>query len=158
MGRRGPAKMPTALRILRGETRPSQINRSEPEPAPRAPEIPVDLDGRALQVWERVMVDFGHTEVIRSADTDSLRCYCDAVARYEEANTLLRKSGPLLKGRRGEMVRNPLALVVRDNANLIRIYARELGLTPAARAGLHVEKAKPVSSLERLRQKRAGAS
>ena len=40
MGRRGPAPTPTKLKLLRGETRPSRINRAEPKPGgvPRMPE------------------------------------------------------------------------------------------------------------------------
>jgi P27 family predicted phage terminase small subunit len=99
--------------------------------------MPPDLDHRSRAVWGRVLRDFGKTGVIRSLDEDALRCYCEAVSRYETAAALLLSSGPLIRGRGGELVRNPLHQIVRDNANLIRIYARELGLTPAARVGLH---------------------
>jgi phage terminase small subunit len=33
-------------------------------------------------------------------------------------------------------VKNPLHQIVRDNAILLRAFARELGLTPSARTGL----------------------
>jgi P27 family predicted phage terminase small subunit len=140
MGRRGPAPLPTALRVLRGETRPSQLNRTEPQPTANLPERASDLDPRARAVWDRIIADFGHTGVIRRLDTDALRCYCEAVSRYEDAAKLLRTSGPLIRGARGgDLVRNPLHQIVRDNADLMRSYARELGLTPAARAGLHLD-------------------
>lgn len=159
MGRRGPAPMPTKLKLLHGERRPSRLNRTEPQPAPLMPEAPEDIDARARAIWDRVMVDFGAAEVIRRADQDALRCYCEAVSRYEEAARLLKRSGPLVRGtRRSELVRNPLHQIVRDNANLVRIYARELGLTPAARVGLHTDESqKPTSSLERLRERRVAA-
>lgn len=151
MGNRGPAKTPTRLRVLRGETRPSQINRAEPEPLDAPPEPPSDLDDLARAVWDRIIHDFGPTGVIRRVDTDALRCYCEAVSRYVEAARLLRQSGPLIKGaRQGDLVRNPLHLIVRDNADLMRMYARELGLTPAARASLHVDgKTEPRGKLDK---------
>jgi P27 family predicted phage terminase small subunit len=75
--------------------------------------------------------------VITGLDGDALRIYCEAVARYEYAAELLERAGPLIRGARaGEMVKNPLHQIVRDNADLVRAYARELGLTPGARAGL----------------------
>jgi phage terminase small subunit len=40
--------------------------------------------------------------------------------------------------RSGELVKNPLHQIVRDNAILQRAFARELGLTPSARTGLAV--------------------
>lgn len=157
MGRRGPAPKPTRLKLLAGETRPSRINRDEPQPVDRLPALPLDMGDRARQVWERVMRDFGHTGVIKALDTDALRIYCESVAAWEQAEALLRQSGPLIKGRDGNLVRNPLAQIARDNATMVRIYARELGLTPAARVGLHAEAATPAttSTLQRLRSKRA---
>src|SRR5437660_1164931 len=53
MGRRGPAPTPTRLRVLRGETRPSQVNRAEPEPLAGQPVAPADLDPDAREVWAR---------------------------------------------------------------------------------------------------------
>lgn len=155
MGRRGPSPTPTRLKILRGETRPSRINRDEPEPADNAPEQPADMDPAAAVVWGRVMREFGHAAVIKASDSDVLRIYCEAVARYEEASRLLTRSGPLVKGLRGEFVKNPLHQVVRDNAVLVRSLAGDLGLTPSARTGLRApDRAAPQSALERIRAQR----
>jgi P27 family predicted phage terminase small subunit len=52
---------------------------------------------------------------------------------------MLSKTGPLLKGRDGNFVKNPLHQIVRDHADAVKKYARELGLTPAARVGLRSE-------------------
>ncbi len=90
----------------------------------------------AKAIWRRVLREYGGSGVITGADADALRVYCDAVARYEVAARTLDASGPLVRGQRGELVKNPLHQIVRDNADLIRLYARELGLTPAARTGL----------------------
>ena len=99
--------------------------------------MPAGMSKDAQAVWRRVMRDYGHTGVITAADTDVFRAYCDAVARYEKAAQLLEDMGPLVRGaRRGELVKNPLHQVVRDNALLVRQYGRELGLTPSSRTGL----------------------
>lgn len=139
MGRRGPAKTPTALRVLKGETRPSQINRDAPEPAAVLPTKPEGMSEPAIRVWDRIMRDYAQTGVLTAVDTDIFRAYCEAVVRYEHSAQLLERSGPLVRGaRQGELVKNPLHQVVRDNADLMRAMARELGFTPAARAGLKV--------------------
>lgn len=75
MGRRGPAPTPTALKLLRGETRPSRINRDEPLPVGELVPIPSDLSPEAQAVWRRVLREFGHTGVIRGADGDVMRIY-----------------------------------------------------------------------------------
>jgi P27 family predicted phage terminase small subunit len=106
--------------------------------------MPADMTVRAKQVWRRVLRDFGPTGVLTGADADILRAYCEAVAPYEHAGAMFDASGPLIRAqgtgaRRGELVKNPLAQIVRDQAALLRAMARELGLTPAARTGLSVE-------------------
>jgi P27 family predicted phage terminase small subunit len=133
--------MPIPLRALRGETRPSRLNAASPQPRAGLPRVPADLGDRAKAVWRRVVREYGPSGVLTGADTDVLRCYCEAVARYEQAGRLFDAAGPVIRAsgtgaRRGELVKNPLAQVVRDQAELVRLLARELGLTPAARVGL----------------------
>jgi P27 family predicted phage terminase small subunit len=139
MGTRGPAPKPTRLRLLAGETRPSVVNYAEPIPAGGPLTPPVDLRPEAREVWERVVAALGPTGVLTSADKDLLRLYSEAFVRYQEAESMLSKTGPLLKGRDGNFVKNPLHQIVRDNADAVKKYARELGLTPAARVGLRSE-------------------
>jgi len=136
MGSRGPAPMPTRLKILHGETRSSRLNRNEPRPGGQ-PRMPADMSDEAKRVWRRVIRDFGATGVLTAVDADALRTYCEAVVRYVQAARTLEASGPLVRGARsGELVKNPLHQIVRDNAILLRAFARELGLTPSARTGL----------------------
>ena len=136
MGQRGPASMPTRLKIIRGETRPSRVNYDEPMPTALHLQVPDDLSADAREIWVAVVQAVHHTGVLTSADVDTLRLYCEAVVRYRSAEDMLVKTGPLIKGRNGEFVKNPLHQIVRDNALLMRALARELGLTPAARRGL----------------------
>lgn len=137
MGKRGPQPLPTAIKRLHGETRSSRLNDREPRPRPNRPRMPATMGDTAKMVWRRVMRDFGDTGVITALDGDALRVYCEAAARYVYAAEMLEKAGPLIRGaRQGELVKNPLNQVVRDNADLMRAYARELGLTPGSRAGL----------------------
>ena len=147
MGRRGPAPAPTRLKLVRGERNKSRINTAEPEPAANAPVMPADMDAAAQAVWTRVMREFGQADIIRAADQDVLRIYCEAVARYEGAARTLAASSPLIRGARsGDLVKNPLHQIVRDNADLVRVLARELGLSPSARAGLRAA-AQPTNPL-----------
>lgn len=138
MGSRGPAPMPTRLKILHGETRSARLNRYEPRPGGQ-PRMPPDMSDEAKRVWRRVIRDFGATGVLTAVDADALRTYCEAAVRYVQAARTLEASGPLVRGARsGDLVKNPLHQIVRDNAILLRAFARELGLTPSARTGLTV--------------------
>ena len=137
MGRRGPAPQPTELKLLRGEKRPARLNPDKPKPT-GAPVPRDDMDARAREVWDRQTRAMAASAVLTIVDGDALRAYCEAVSRYEMAARLLAQSGPLVTGARtGELVKNPLHQVVRDNAVLIRLFARELGFVPSGREGIH---------------------
>lgn len=143
MGKRGPAPTPAKLRVLRGNPGRRPIP-DAPEPTAGLPVVPDGMSDESKAVWERLIRDYGHTGVLTGVDGDALRVYCEAVVRYEYAAAMLEKSGPLVKGARsGELVKNPLHQVVRDNADLIRAFARELGFTPSARSALADVKQKP---------------
>lgn len=134
-------------KVARGETRPSRVNFEEPQPKLHPPEMPADLDAPAQAVWKRVIEEMGHLDIILRADTDILRCYCEAVSRYAyaqklyEANPIVR-TGKVVTGADGKprdvWIKSPAHQLVRDNAEQVRLFARELGLSPSARAGLHV--------------------
>jgi len=139
MGTRGPRPRPTRLKVLDGDRSALLAEMTEPIPGGGALTPPIDLRPEARAVWERVVDALGHTGVLTSADKDILRLYSEAFARYLDAEAMLAKTGPLLKGRDGNFVKNPLHQIVRDNADAVKKYARELGLTPAARVGLRGE-------------------
>jgi P27 family predicted phage terminase small subunit len=128
--------MPTELKVLHGERRPSRLNRNAPK-AKNVPVMPAGMSAPAKAIWNRIIRDYAHTGVLTSVDTDAFRVYCEAVVRYEHAAAMLEQSGPLVRGaRRGDLIKNPLHQIVRDDADLIRAFARELGFTPSARSAL----------------------
>ena len=146
MGRRGPRPAPTALKVLRGERRPSRVNYRAPKPLPNLPVKPADLPPQAGATWDLVIGELGHTGVLTALDGLVLRLLADA--RYASAATALAASGPLIRGARaGELIKNPLHQIVRDNATLVLMVARELGATPSARAGLRTPAAEPGARL-----------
>lgn len=138
MGARGPAPTPTKLKLLRGETKESRLNRNPPRVSGTSfPTMPDDMAPAAQRIWRRVRRDYGSAGVITSIDAELLRAYCEAGSRYVSAATKLEESGPLIRGARlGELVKNPLHQIVRDNAELLRRLGRELGLSPAGRESL----------------------
>ena len=130
--------MPTAAKIARGETRPSRINRAEPLPRRGQPRMPADMTDRAKTVW-RHMLDAAPPDLVTPYDSFLLRAFCEAVDLYTVAVKLLAASSPMIKGvRSGDLIRNPLHLVVRDHREAIRLLGRELGASPAMRASLVV--------------------
>jgi len=138
--RGGRRRTPTALKLLKGETRESRLNRKAPKPAGSHPVMPPGMTRRARAVWRRQTKAMALTGVLTVVDSDALRAYCDAVARYEEAEERYHELGPLVAGARsGELVKNPLHQVVRDNAMLMARLATLLAFVPSAREGIVVD-------------------
>ena len=77
-----------------------------------------------------------HTGVLTAVDVDALRAFAESAAMYRKAARIVAQSGPLIKGRNGEIVRNPATVVMKQAGEAMRAWARELGLTPASRVGL----------------------
>ena len=103
----------------------------------------------AKAVWKRVMAEMATAEVIFAADSDVLRCYCEAVSQYQSSMRTLASSSPLVRYRDG-LVKNPLHQIVRDDRDAVRLFARELGLSPSGRAGLNVEMGGAVGDIEEV--------
>lgn len=138
--RGGRRHKPTELKLLRGETRKERLNPDKPRPEGAQPIRPTGMSARARAIWTRQVRAMEKTGVLTPVDSDTLRAYCDAVARYEEAEKLYRTQGPLVVGARaGELVKNPLHQVVRDNAMLIARLATLLAFVPSAREGIRVD-------------------
>ena len=136
MGLRGPPPVPTRLRILRGETRPSRLPAGEPIPRDARPYPPDWLSPAAIQVWDRTVFELTAMGMAHAADIDALVVYCTAVVNHARAQQLLDAAGPLLKGSEGQVIRNPAVAVVHAASAIIHRFAREFGLTPSARVSL----------------------
>lgn len=122
--------------MLAGETRPSRIPQNEPLPRAGRPVPPFELSEDALPVWETLLDELEPMGVATSADGLALAILSEGVVQFQRANTILASSQPLVRGQKGNIVRNPAVQVWRDMAMVLRAYATEFGLTPAARARL----------------------
>jgi P27 family predicted phage terminase small subunit len=99
--------------------------------------MPSGMAPTAQAAWRVVLRELAGAEIVTGADMFVLRLFCEAYARYVEAAELYAAASPLIKDR-GHLTKNPLHQVVRDGADQVRLLARELGLSPAARANLRM--------------------
>ncbi len=78
----GRPKVPTKLKILRGEDRPARLNPDEPMPEVGAPEPPAHIIGLSLIEWKyyaRVLESQG---LVTELDRAALMGLCDSIAFY----------------------------------------------------------------------------
>lgn len=133
MGKRGPQPKPTQLRLLHGD-RKDRINFNEPIPELGPPECPADASDEVREVWDYALKQLITMGVATKADRDALRCFCEAVVTHRKASRLLANSPVLIQGHRNILTRNPLIVVQRDAAAVIRAFAHEFGFTPSSRS------------------------
>jgi P27 family predicted phage terminase small subunit len=77
--------------------------------------------------------------IVSEADTSGLAVYCEAVSRWRRLATEAADAPTYLPGERGAIKVNPIFRAEQNAATVVRILAREFGLTPSARAGIRVE-------------------
>ena len=126
MGERGPLPKPYARRRnKRTSSRKSVLV--------QRPAMPRTLKGESRAEWNRVVPELEGMEILASIDRGLLIRYCVAWADWVELEGMLQLSGKLIKGQKGNPVRNPLWLMKRDAEQIVTDLARQLGLSPVAR-------------------------
>jgi P27 family predicted phage terminase small subunit len=131
MGARKPK--PTALTVLEGPGR--RPRRSAPRPT-----CPAHLSEAAREEWERLVEVLDEIGVLTRADRGALAAYCQAYGRWVEAELKLAATPPILKTPAGYLQVSPWMTVANRQMELMARFMGELGLTPAARSRLAVER------------------
>lgn len=149
-GKSGPAPTPTALRLLRGETRPSQINYDEPQPGTGAVQPPDDISEPAMEIWNQYAPDLQRAGVLTQWDAQDFRDWCDAVVTGREAQSHLDEDGEVIEipmtDRQGKLIGYKRAVSpwwkvrMEAGARQTALSAR-FGMTPADRTRIRVDNA-----------------
>jgi len=142
MGRRGPAKTPTQLRILRGrpDKRPLPVN--EPEAISIVNIEPPDwLRDEAKMEWYALAPALIAQGVLTETDRGAFANYCTAFADLKIAESHLQSEGDLveIETKHGPVVKqNPWVHIKSRAQNQCDRWGRQFGIGPANRAGLSV--------------------
>jgi len=98
------------------------------------PRCPPHLSVVARKEWRRLATPLYEIGVLTLADRAALAAYCQAWARWVEAEEQLAKTPPLLKTPSGYVQQSPWLTVANKQLELMGRYMAELGLTPASRS------------------------
>lgn len=106
-------------------------------PPVRGDAVQLELNRRAREVarreWRRVVPVLHFTAGLAEVDKHLLHDYCVVVARIDQCERNLSIRGLLIQGERGWQ-KNGATTVVAQYRQQLRVYIRELGLSPSARA------------------------
>ena len=136
MGERGPLPVPYARR-----RNPRRVNGRVVTIG--QPAMPDDLPPEAEAEWRRVVPELEEIGVLASIDRAALIRYCCAWADWVELQDLIQKSGKLIKGQKGNLVRNPLLLARSDVEATLSDLGKQLGLSPGARLRQDIRHERP---------------
>jgi len=93
MGKRGPAKKPSALEKLHGNPGKRKPNKKEPKPETGIPSTPRWLNGTAKYFFKEVGIVLDEMKVLTKADKKALELMADAYSEYREARAFIKEHG-----------------------------------------------------------------
>lgn len=131
MGRAGPPPKPTPLRILEGNPGKLRVPPEVP-PAPGPCDAPAHISADARAIWEAFAPELEAKGLLAPRYLIAFEVLCDAVVQYRRAAAVLARTGPVIQGRGGEMVTNPAGREFARYGAVIRAYASDFGMSPAA--------------------------
>ena len=151
MGARGPRPAPTATKQARGTARPDRLNPTEPQPPAADPNgLSAWLPDRepARRAWSSIAPMLAELGVLATTDRVALVLLCDALAEYvalRDAIAAMDEHAALsghvyeTETKEGSIMRRPEPLLAqRDDAwDRVLRMAKEFGMTPSARTGVH---------------------
>lgn len=140
MGKRGPGREPTKLKLLKGNPGKRALPKYEPQP----PQLdtfapPPTLSDAARPIWERnapVLVTLG---ILTVSDVDAFAVLCEAIAEHERATREIATGGYTVTSDKGNVLQSPWVGIRHRAADVIAKYASRFGMTPSDRASLDVK-------------------
>jgi len=131
---------PTALKVVEGRAGAAKAAASEPKPRPITDAEPTsELTPRERELFDGAMVELQPMGIGGGIDLHTVTMWACAYAQWERCAADVRERGAIVAGARGrERVNNPSAAMARDYATIANRLATELGMTPAARAGMRI--------------------
>lgn len=143
MGKRGPAKTPTKLTILRGNPGKRPINKNEPKYEDDGVRCPSWLDPIARKEWKRIVPSLKKNGLLTNVDVSELARYCKFHSEYLKAIEFLDKNGLVYprhddSGRVTGLAKYPHVNISHEAAMMCHRIAGKFGFTPSDRTGLTV--------------------
>ena len=134
MATRGRKPTPTAIKELEGNPGKRELNKKEPKPAKKAPACPKWLAAEAKKEWRRLAKTMEAMGVLTEVDMAAFAGYCQAYARWKEAEERITDRGLVIRTPSGYPQQVPYISIAQQYLRLMNQFAEQFGLTPAARS------------------------
>lgn len=158
MATRGRKPKPTVLKILEGNPGKRPINKKEPRPEKKAPRCPGWLEPEARKEWRRMCKQMEELGVLTLVDAAAFAGYCQAYARWKEAEEFISKHGTIFKTPSGYIQQVPQVSIAQTYLKIMKDFCSEFGLTPSSRSRISTNVVNESDDpMEKLLRKSGGA-
>jgi P27 family predicted phage terminase small subunit len=137
VSRRGAKPKPTRLKALEGTLRSDRRNPNEPETKPAIPRCPTHLGSEAKREWRRLAPQLARLGLLSKIDREALALFCQAWARWVEAEEALKRYGVMVKSPNGFPMQSPYLAVANKAMEQMRALLAEFGMSPSSRTRVH---------------------
>ncbi len=134
MAQRGRKPIPTAIKELEGNPGKRVLNKKEPKPKRKAPKCPMWLDNEAKKEWKRTAKQLEQLGILTEVDMAAFAGYCQAYARWKEAEEFISKHGTIVKTPSGYWQQVPQVSIAQTYLKIMNKFCEQFGLTPSARS------------------------
>ena len=134
MAQRGRKPKPTTVKMLEGNPGNRNISTSEPKPDKKAPRCPGWLEEEAKKEWKRMAKQLEQLGILTEIDMAAFAGYCQAYARWKEAEEYISEHGAVMKAPSGYCQQVPQVSIAQTYLKIMNRFCEQFGLTPSARS------------------------
>lgn len=134
MAIRGRKPKPTAMKVLEGNPGKRPLNEHEPTPPKGTLRCPTWLEAEAKKEWRRLAPSLEAMGALTSVDITAFSGYCQAYARWKEAEEFISQHGSIFQTPSGYVQQVPQVSIAQQNLKIMQSFCSEFGLTPATRS------------------------
>ena len=140
MAQSGRKPKPTAIKKLEGNPGKRQLNEYEPKPMQKAPKCPMWLETEAKKEWRRTARQLEDLGILTEVDMAAFAGYCQAYARWKEAEEFISRHGTIVKTPSGYWQQVPQVSIAQTYLKIMSRFCEQFGLTPSARSRIVADK------------------
>ena len=150
MATRGRKPKPTAMKELEGNPGKHPLNTSEPKPNKKAPACPKWLEPEAKKEWRRLAKQMEAIGILTEVDMAAFAGYCQAYARWKEAEEFITQHGTIVKTPSGYWQQVPQVSIAQTYLKIMNKFAEQFGLTPSSRSRIIASNGGPADAADEM--------
>lgn len=139
---------PTALKLLNGNPGHRKL-RPDINITQDLGECPHWFDKEQGATWDHIK-DACPVGMLKETDRATMTAFCEHAVAHARACQALKGQPLVVKQASGRIAANPLLSIKQAESYAVRLYATELGFTPAARTRVHVDASADANEFDSL--------